>query len=60
MKDFEFVTDNCWRNCIYCECTYREHDTGYSEYGCELTGAECWCDEGCPLVAKVKVTFDEN
>ena len=49
-----FLTfENSWENCEYCEETYKEWDTGYTEYGCSLFGGECV--ECCPLSFKYKV-----
>lgn len=45
--------ENDYENCEYCVETYKEWDTGYTEYGCELIGGEC-C-EYCPLSFKYKV-----
>lgn len=40
--------------CKYSTETYREWDTGYAEYECELTGEEC-DEEFCPLMFKYKI-----
>lgn len=52
MEKFE----NEWENCEYFEETYKEWDTGYTEYGCLLLGGSCvGCVECCPLSFEYKV-----
>lgn len=52
----EYIND--WENCEYCEETYKEWDTGYTEYGCSLFGEECV--EDCPLSFKYSVEESED
>ena len=57
-EEFEVIEQD-WEKCEYCECSYYEHDTGYSEYSCDLdsmydcTGGDI--EYGCPLSFKYKV-----
>lgn len=58
-KEMEIYEPN-WEKCQYCECSYYEHDTGYSEYSCGLWDGEDSCyggdiGLGCPLAFKYKV-----
>jgi hypothetical protein len=48
----EIIQD--WESCEYIHTTYYEYDTGYSEYGCCLTGFGCLGDKYCPLCFKYK------
>ena len=41
-------------NCEYNYVSYSEWDTGYKEYGCELTNSDC-NEYECPLVCRYKV-----
>lgn len=46
------------KECEYCEQSYYEYDTGYSEYECDLWGCECFgggIGNGCPLSFKYKI-----
>lgn len=60
------IYENDWESCKYCECTYREDDIGYREYGCSLITGDandydcvgCDIDDGCPL--SFKYTIKEN
>ena len=58
------VIEQDWEKCEYCECSYYEHDTGYSEYECNLYDkAPCvgGCIEyGCPLSFKYKVKYEKE
>ena len=49
MEEYE----NDFESCEYLEETYKEWDTGYTEYGCTLF--EEGCVELCPLSFKYKV-----
>ena len=48
-----------YETCPYCERTYYEWDTGYSEYGCKL--GDCnpddtpCCPDNCPLDCRYEV-----
>lgn len=53
--EYEFINE--WENCEYCEETYKEWDTGYAEYGCNLFGGEC--TENCPLTFKYKIESEK-
>ena len=57
-KEFEVIEQN-WETCEYCERSYYEHDTGYSEYECSIYGNyPCLSGDihyGCPLSFKYKV-----
>ena len=47
-----------WEECEYCEQSYYELDTGYSEYECGLCGGDCLggdIDSGCPLSFKYQI-----
>ena len=47
-----------WEDCEYCEQSYYEHDTGYSEYECELVGGGCFgggLKDNCPLSFKYQI-----
>lgn len=56
-EEFE-VVEKDWEECEYCECSYYEYDTGYSEHECTLYD-ESTCFHGsiygCPLSFKYKV-----
>lgn len=56
-EEFEIVEQD-WEECEYCERSYYEYDTGYSEYECTLYD-ESPClpgiAYGCPLSFKYKV-----
>ena len=54
----EYIID--WEECPYVKNTYYEHDTGYSEWSCDLLSDVAdeyiCCDElGCPLCFKYKI-----
>lgn len=52
------IHEEYYEKCDYCRQSYYEHDTGYSEYQCDLTGYECMggcLDSGCPLSFKYKI-----
>ena len=54
----EDIYEQNWEECEYCGQSYYEHDTGYSEYECELVGGECLggdIDRGCPLSFKYQI-----
>ena len=54
----EDIYEQNWEECGYCGQSYYEHDTGYSEYECELVGGECLggdIDSGCPLSFKYQI-----
>jgi len=54
----EEIYEQNWEDCEYCEQSYYENDTGYSEYQCNLIGGECCggdIDNGCPLSFKYKI-----
>ena len=54
----EEIYEQNWKDCEYCEQSYYENDTGYSEYQCNLIGGECCggdIDNGCPLSFKYKI-----
>ena len=55
MNDIEEINQN-YKDCEYIHTTYYEYDTGYAEYGCELTGNECLGDEYCPLSCKYSIS----
>lgn len=46
-----------YEDCEYCEPSYYEHDTGYTEYSCEIIGNCCGGDlkHGCPLAFKYEI-----
>lgn len=54
--DWEEVIQD-YDDCEFCETTYYEYDTGYSEVGCSLIGdpykTNCYPD-CCPLSFKYK------
>lgn len=56
--EFEVIEQD-WEKCEYCECSYYEYDTGYSEYECTIYGKDpCMSGDihyGCPLSFKYKV-----
>lgn len=52
------IFENDASSCEYCERSYYEYDTGYSEYECTLDGNECCLGEleyGCQLSFKYTV-----
>lgn len=54
----EEIYEQNWEKCEYCEQSYYEYDTGYSEYRCGLCGGECLggdIDSGCPLSFKYQI-----
>ena len=64
-NDFE-ICEQDWESCPYCEQSYYEYDTGYTEYECKLVydnGGSCVgssIDGGCPLACKYKIEEDDN
>lgn len=49
------IYEQNWEECEYCEQSYYEYDTGYSEYRCGLCDGECLggdLESGCPLSFK--------
>lgn len=55
----EEIFEKYYKDCEYCEVSYYESDTGYTEYECGLMGCECLgsgdiCD-GCPLSFKYQI-----
>lgn len=54
----EDIYEKNYEKCDYCNCSYREWDTEYPEYECELVGGQCmggYIDSGCPLSFKYSV-----
>lgn len=55
-EEFEVVEQD-WEECEYCECSYYEYDTGYSEHECTLYDkypCQPGIAYGCPLSFKYK------
>lgn len=50
-SQISFCSEYPYFECSYLEETYREYDTGYREYECELG----FCCEKCPYEFKYKV-----
>lgn len=49
------IFENDASSCEYCERSYYEYNTGYSEYECLLDNKDCFGGElefGCPLSFK--------
>ena len=57
-EEFEVIEQD-WEKCEYCNISYYEYDTGYSEYECVIYGKDpCMSGDiryGCPLSFKYKV-----
>lgn len=54
----EEIYENDWENYEYCNQSYYEYDTGYSEYECDLVNRECVggdIQSGCPLSFKYNI-----
>ena len=60
-EEFEVIEQD-WEKCEYCDCSYYEYDTGYSEHECNMydtfpcVGGSI--EFGCPLSFKYKVEED--
>lgn len=57
----ERVYEQDWKECDYCEQSYYEYDTGYSEYECSLAGGDCFggdIESGCPLSFKYQIDMN--